>query len=250
MNTKLAWLAVLLAADTFVPTTLAFQKDKKMNPEFFSAITTGDLAKVNEMLKADPQLARAKDEKGVSAILKATYYGKKDIAAALLATGIELNIFEAAATGQTARVSALVKQDAARANAFAPDGFHPLGLAVFFGHRETVEALLAAGAEVNAASRETMKVTPLHSAAAARQPAIARLLIAHGAKVNAAQAESGFTPLHEATANGDLEFAKLLLEHGAEINVKTNDGKTPLAFAISRNQMEMTAFLRERGATR
>jgi ankyrin repeat protein len=60
-----------------------------------------------------------------------------------------------------------------------------------------------------------MKVTPLHSAAAARQVAIARLLIAHGANVNAAQAESGFTPLYEAAANGDLEFATLLLEHGA-----------------------------------
>ncbi len=248
MKTKLVRLAVLLASAIFVPTTLAYQKDKKMNRDFFTAITEGDLAKVNEMLKADPQLAQAKDEKGVSAILKATYHGKKEVAATLLATDIELNIFEAAATGQTERVRALVKQDAALASAFAPDGFHALGLAVFFGHRETVEALLAAGAEVNVASRDSMKVTPLHSAAAARQPAIARLLIAHGAKVNAAQAESGFTPLHEAAANGDLEFARLLLEYGAEINAKMNDGKTPLAFALSRNQAEMVAFLRGRGA--
>jgi len=93
-----------------------------------------------------------------------------------------LNIFEASATGQTERVRALVKQDASLANAFSSDGFMPLGLAVFFGHRETVEVLLAAGAEVNTASRETMKVTPLHSAAAAREVAIARLLIDHGAK--------------------------------------------------------------------
>jgi ankyrin repeat protein len=249
MKTELTWLAILLASAIFVPTTFAYQKDKKMSQEFFTAITQGDVVKVKEMLKADPKLARAKDEKGVSAILKARYYGKKEVAAALLATGLELNIFEAAATGQTERVRALLKQDAGLANAFAPDGFHPLGLAVFFGHRETVEALLGAGADVNAASRESMKVTPLHSAAAARQTAIARLLIAHGAKVNAAQAESGFTPLHEAAANGDLEFARLLLEHGAEINAKMKDGKTPLAFAISRHQTEMAAFLRERGAT-
>lgn len=43
-------------------------------------------------------------------------------------------------------------------------------------------------------------------------------------------------------------LAALLLEHGAGINVKTKDGKTPLAFAISRNQVEMATFLRERGA--
>jgi ankyrin repeat protein len=39
---------------------------------------------------------------------------------------------------------------------------------------------------------------------------IARVLIAHGARVNAAQPESGFTPLHEAALNGDIEFARLL----------------------------------------
>jgi ankyrin repeat protein len=208
----------------------------------------GDVAQVKTRLKADATLAQAKDQKGVSAILKATCHGKREVVAVLLTTNIELNIFEAAATGQTERVRALLKQDAALVNAFASDGFFPLGLAVFFGHQETVEALLTAGAEVNVATRETMKVTPLHSAAAARQLAIARVLIAHGAKVNAGQAESGFTPLHEAAANGDLEFAKLLLEHGADINSKMADGKTPLAFAISRSQTEMAAFLRERGA--
>jgi ankyrin repeat protein len=248
MNLKLVALATLLLSAAFYQTNFAYQKGEKMSQDFFSAITQGDVAKVKELLKTDPQLARAKDEKGVSAILKATYYGKKEVAATLLATGIELTIFEAAATGQTEWVRTLVKQDAALANTFAPDGFAPLSLAVFFGHQETVEALLVAGAEVNVATRETMKVTPLHSAAAARQLAIARVLIAHGAKVNAGQAESGFTPLHEAAGNGDIEFAKLLLAHGAEINAKMTDGKTPLAFAISRSQTEMVTFLRERGA--
>jgi ankyrin repeat protein len=157
-------------------------------------------------------------------------------------------MFEAAATGQIERVRALIKSDASLANAFSPDGFTPLGLAVFFGHRETVETLLAAGAEVNTPSRESMKVTPLHSAAAARQVEIARVLIAHGANVNATQAESGFTPLHEAALNGNLEFARLLLDHGADVNAKMKDGKTPLGFALEQNKSEMAAFLRERGA--
>ncbi|MFN0123711.1 MAG: ankyrin repeat domain-containing protein [Blastocatellia bacterium] len=252
MKLRLAMLLTLIVSGAFGHATLAFQNGRQqevnMTQAFFSAITQGDVARVKEMLNSDPQLARAKDEKGLSAILKATYHGRKEVAAALLATNPGLNIFEAAATGQTARVRALVRQDPALVNAFAPDGFFPLGLAVFFGHRETVEALLAAGADVNAATRETMKVTPLHSAAAARQPAIARLLIAHGAKVNAGQAENGFTPLHEAAANGDLEFAGLLLEHGAQINAKMTDGKTPLALALTRGRQEMAAFLRERGA--
>jgi ankyrin repeat protein len=245
---KFIWAANLLALVTLTQPAYAYQEDAKMKEEFLNAVIQGNVAQVKEMLKANAALAYAKDSKGLSAILKATYYGKKEVVAVLLASGIELNIFEAAAAGQTERVAALTKQDASLANTFSSDGFMPLGLAVFFGHPETVKLLLASGAEVNVASRETMKVTPLHSAAAARQVAIARLLIAHGANVNAAQAESGFTPLHEAAANGDLEFATLLLDHGANINAKMTDGKTPLAFALSRNWNEMAAFLRERGA--
>ncbi|MCI0487213.1 MAG: ankyrin repeat domain-containing protein [Blastocatellia bacterium] len=219
-----------------------------MKNEFLNAVVLGDAAKVKDMLKADPALAQAKDENGVSAILKATYHRKKEVVAVLLASGIELNIFEAAATGETQALRALVERDPSLANAFAPDGFFPLGLAVFFGHRDTVEALLAAGAEVNAVTREAMKVTPLHSAAAAGETDIARLLIAHGADVNARQVDYDFTPLHEAASNGDIEFAGLLLDKGADINAKMKDGRTPLAFALERKQTEMAAFLRRRGA--
>ena len=219
-----------------------------MSEDFLKAVTQGEVEKVKEMLKNDLGLQQAKDSRGVSAILKAAYFGQKGIVEVLLASGLELSIFEAAATGQIERVRELIKNDASLANAFSPDGFTALGLAVFFGHRDTVEMLLAAGAEVNTASRESMKVTPLHSAAAARQVEIARVLIAHGANVNATQVESGFTPLHEAALNGNLEFARLLLEHGADVNAKMKDGKTPLGFALEQNNSEMAALLREHGA--
>ena len=219
-----------------------------MSEEFLKAVAQGEVEKVKEMLMIDPGLRQAKDSRGVSAILKAAYFGQKEVVDVLLTSGLELSIFEAAATGQIERVRALIKKDASLTNAFSPDGFTPLGLSVFFGHRETAETLLGAGAEVNTPSRESMKVTPLHSAAAARQVEIARVLIAHGANVNATQADSGFTPLHEAALNGNLEFARLLLEHGADVNAKMKDGKTPLDFALEQNKSEMAPFLRERGA--
>lgn len=228
---------------------LPFQRDTKMNEEFLTAVTQGQIEKVKAMLQTDPNLASTKDQKGVSAILKAIYYGRKDVAALLLSRGLELSVFEAAATGQTARVRELIKKDPSAANAFSVDGFMPLGLAAFFGHRETVESLLALGADVNAVSRESMRVTPLHSAVAARNVPIARVLIAHGANVNARQAEMGFVPLHEAALNGQIELAMLLIEHGAEINAKTTDGKTPLVFAIEGKQGAMVAYLKERGAS-
>src|SRR5215813_15413844 len=164
-----------------------------MKEEVFGAITQGDVEKVKEMLAADANLVNAKDENGLSPIMKATYYRKTEVVKVLLATPFVLNVFEAAATGQTEQLKTLLKTDSSLANKFSPDGFTPIGLAVFFGHREAVEVLLAAGAEVNVTSREKMKVTTLHSAAAARQAEIARLLIEKGANVNASQSEMGFT---------------------------------------------------------
>src|SRR5262245_3424757 len=187
------WAACLLASVMFIQPAYAYQKDTKMKEEFLEDVIEGDVAKVKEMLKADASLAQARDEKGLSAILKGVYYGKKEVVATLLASGVELNVFEASATGQTERVRALIKQDASMANAFSSDGFMPLGLTVFFNHMQTVEVLLAAGAKVNTASKKTMKVTPLHSAATTRQITIARLLITHNTNVNTEQTENSFT---------------------------------------------------------
>ncbi|HEU4431901.1 MAG TPA: ankyrin repeat domain-containing protein [Pyrinomonadaceae bacterium] len=213
-----------------------------MSQEFFDAATGGDVSKVREMLRADPSLARAKDANGVSVIMKATYYGKKDVVAALLESGVELDVFEAAATGRTERLLELIENDPSLANAYSSDGFTPLGFAVFFAQLEIAAALLNAGADVNLPSRESMKVTPLASAAAAKQTEIARLLIEHGANVNA-RAASGHIPLHEAAGNGNVELVKLLIENGADVNAKTDDGKTPLDFAIEYKRSDVISIL-------
>jgi ankyrin repeat protein len=216
-----------------------------MSQEFIEAATKGDVEKVKEMLGVDPLLAQSKDQNGISVILKATYYGKRDVVEVLVASGVQLNLFEAAATGQTDRVRTLIQEDPAVVNTYSPDGFAPLSLAAFFGHPETVDALLAAGAEVNAPSRESMKLTPLASALATAQNQIARTLIAHGANVNA-KAEGDLTPLHTAAARGNIEAATLLLEHGADINATTKDGKKPVSYAEERSHPEMVEFLQNR----
>ena len=155
----------------------------------------------------------------------------------------QVGIFAAAAKGQTDELRALVEKDPALVNAHSPDGFTPLGLAAFFGHAETVEALLAAGADVNLTSRESMKMPPLGSAMAVERNDIARTLIEHGANVNA-KAVNDLTALHTAAARGNIEAAKLLLDHGADINAASTDGKTPLSYAEERNHPEMVHFLK------
>jgi ankyrin repeat protein len=191
-------------------------------------------------------MAMAQTEQ-VSEILQAKYRGNNARVEELLKTGPALNIFEAAATGQTARVRELLATSPSLVNAYAPDGFHPLGLAAFFGNKATVEALLQAGADVNQQSRESMKVSALHSSAAARRPDIAAMLLAKGADPNL-RAEAGVTVLHEVAITGQTDLAEMLLKHGGDINARDNSGKTPLSHAIDSKKDAMVAWLSARGA--
>jgi uncharacterized protein len=154
----------------------------------------------------------------------------------------QVGIFAEAAKGQTDELRSLIENDPTLVNAYSPEGFTPLGLAAFFGHAETVEALLAAGADANLTSRESMKMPPLGSAMAVQRNDIARTLIEHGANVNG-KAVNDLTALHTAAARGNLEAAKLLLDHGADINASSTDGKTPLDYAREHNHSEMVEFL-------
>jgi hypothetical protein len=134
----------------------------------------------------------------MSELLQAIYQGDQARAEELLAVDPELDVFEAAAVGRTDRVRELLDQDPSLANAWGEDGFQPLGLASFFGHVEAARLLVERGAEVNSASRNEMKVMPLHSAAAADDPQvryeIAKLLLEAGGDPNARQ-QDDFTPL-------------------------------------------------------
>ena len=154
----------------------------------------------------------------MSELLQAVYRGDETRVAELLAEDPELDVFEAAAVGRTDRLRELLDQDPELANAWAGDGFQPLGLASFFGHVEAARLLVERGAEVNSASRNDMKVMPLHSAVATGDPdaryELAKLLLEHGADPNARQ-QDDFTPLMAAEHHGDDRLKQLLEEHDA-----------------------------------
>jgi uncharacterized protein len=243
-------LIVLFAATLSEIGKVQGQQDSRKGSaeqEFLSAVTKGESEKVAELLKRNPALARTTDRDGVSSLLLAQYRGKKDIVDLLLASGLELNVFEAAATGRAYRVRVLISKAPTLANEFARDGFTPLGLAAFFGNKEVVEVLLAGGANPNLQSKNAFKAVPLQSAAVRGRLEIARMLVEHGAETNV-RGEGGYTPLHEVASSGQIEFAKLLLQHNADINAKGDDGKTPLGIALASKQVEMAEFLRTRGA--
>ena len=195
-----------------------------------AAIHAGEVEKLKAVLEADPSLARAKDERGVSALMQAYYRGRRDIADVILNSRTDLDIFEAAASGRAQTVSEILDRDARQAKAWSADGFTALHFAAFFNQPTIARELVRRGADVAAHSMNPMEVTPLHSAAAAHATEIVRMLVESDAPVNAKQ-HGGWTALHAAADHGDEEMIKILLQHGADPLTQNDDGKTPAQIA-------------------
>jgi uncharacterized protein len=210
----------------------------------FEAIRAGDVPRVEDLVTAQPGLLRTPNADGVSPILWALYTNHSAIADLLLARTPEdtLTIHEAAATGRTARLAAILGSDPEAVNAWSPDGFQPLGLAAFFGRGDALDVLLAHGADVNAAARNQLSVAPLHSALAGPDPDLARVLLAAGADANARQA-GHVAPLHTTAYLGLLALTQLLLEHGADPASADDQGRTPEAVARERGHTAVADLL-------
>ena len=215
--------------------------------DVLGAIRRGDAKTVGDLLAAGPDLANARDERGNSPLLIATYTGKHDIVRLLLERGVRASFFEACALGLTADVRRELRDDPGLVGQWSHDGWPPLHLAAFFGHRETAEALLDAGADVLAVARNSEANLAINAAAAGprvdRRPEIARLLIARGSPVDGRGSPAGHTPLHEAAFNGDLALVRLLLDEGADRSQRTPEGDTPLDIATKHERAEVVRLL-------
>lgn len=214
---------------------------------FFDAIRTGDLAQVRSLLSADPSLASCRNESGVSPLLFSIYIGRQEIRDLLLSSGITVDLFEAAALGDLARVKQRVEPDPSLAKSFSPDGFSVFALACFFGHLDVARYLAEKGADIRAVASNGSGYNALTAAVAAGRTETVRWLLERGLDPNYRYGP-GYTPLLTAAANGHLEIVKLLLSHGADPDATSDDGKSPLAFATERNHPPVADFLRSRSA--
>jgi ankyrin repeat protein len=207
-----------------------------------AAIQSGDAARVRELIAAEPALVSARTEQGVSMISFACYCRQPKIAAILAQCGAFLDIFDACAIGDLDRVRVLLDEFPESICSYSPDGFYPLGLAAFFGHRNLVGYLLTAGANVNQSAKNALKAAPLHAAVSNGDFETVRTLIEHGADVNASQ-QMGYTALHGAAGAGRIDLIELLLQHGADPNLVAEGGKTAGMVAEERGQSAAAARL-------
>jgi uncharacterized protein len=125
----------------------------------FEAAALGDAPRLEQLLREDPEVARAWSPDGFTALHYAAFFGSPEAVRTLVAVGADL---EARSANEE----------------FAPEAT-PLHSAVAAGRMDNAEALLAAGADPNA--RQRGGFTPLMEAEQRGDLDLAELLIRHGA---------------------------------------------------------------------
>jgi hypothetical protein len=114
--------------------------------------------------------------------------------------------------------------------------------AYYFKHEHVAEFLLRNGMIPN--HKSWRLVTLLHDMAQENQLNKARLLLDHGAELDAIDEEYRSTPLGLAARWGHRDMVKLLLERGADPHKAEASWATPLAWARKKGHAEIEADLK------
>ena len=181
-------------------------------------------------------------------------------------------LFEAIQEGDAGAVRALLDGDARLAGARNAQGVSALMWAQYHRRADLVEALLAAGAEMDIFEasalgrlervRELLErgpglergwsadgATALHFACFFAHQVVAELLVAHGADIQSpARGFGQVTPLHSAAAGHSARIVELLLAAGAHPDARQQGGFTALQSAAQQGNLEMTRVLLSHGA--
>jgi ankyrin repeat protein len=216
--------------------------------QFFDAIKAGKVDEVTQLVQQDPSLTHARDASGASAVLVAAYNMKPDVVDALIQLGAPIDLFEASVLGKVDRIQEILKNSPARVTEHAPDGFTPVALAAFFGQPAAVTALIAAGADVNAAARNPLKVAALHAAVAGGKIEVVQHVLEAGADPNAQQ-QAGFRAIHEAGVKANRALAELLLAHGADPSLPNDEGKSAIDLAREKGNADFADWLASKRPT-
>jgi ankyrin repeat protein len=154
--------------------------------------------------------------------------------------------YNAAVFGFQDQVKALLQRVPTLVRAADKYGFTALHGVVGEDRPAMAEFLIQNGADVHAAN--DLGMPPLHIA---QQAAMVEILVRHGAKLDA-RSKQGWTPLHvqaqEGEDTGSMEVIEALLQAGADPNLRDGTGRTPLDYALLREEEEKVALLRSHGA--
>ena len=210
--------------------------------DLLAAIEAGQLETVRALLAAEPELATAQDDDGVSALMHAMYRGHRPRGGAdRRRAAVARRVRGGGARQGRRRLGPDRRRHLAR-HRVVVDGFTALHFAAFFGGAEAARVLLGAGADANLRSRNDFAVMPIHSAVAGRHGDVVAALLDAGADPNVRQ-RHGWTPLQGAAQLGDTETIDRLLAAGADPVAANDAGVTAADLARKAGHADLAERL-------
>jgi ankyrin repeat protein len=257
-----------------VATPLAANNDRRV----VDAMKKQDREAVRILLQQHADVDSAEPD-GATALHWAAYWDDREAAGWLIRAGAQAAVanengvtpLSLACTNASDPMVALLLEAGADSTAATSNGETVLMTCARAGSAEAVQALLDYGADPNA-RESSQEQTALMWAVAEGHHAVAKVLIAGGADVNARSLRrgierrrsgvsvaptaveissagmGGFTPLLFAARTGDLDLISTLLASGADVNQAAGDGSTPLIVAVLRGRVSAVRQLLDRGA--
>ena len=127
------------------------------------------------------------------------------------------------------------------------DSWYTIALAASHNATDQVQSMLVQGGQDPDAVDSVSGRTALDYAASFNNLAMAKILLDHGAGVDARD-PSGNTALHWAAERGNIAVMKLLIARKAMVDAADKQGITPLMQAIAHSQPRAVRLLIESGA--
>ncbi len=242
------------------------------------AIKSQDWVAINALIKDGNADVNATEADGTSVLAHAVYRDHTESVKALLGAGADPDLandygitpMNLAMENRSLAMVRLLLDAGADPNAANWSGETLLMTSARTGFSEAMELLLDAGADVNVQDPRRHQ-SALMWAIAFNNPQGAKVLIDHGADVNASSIQlkesfnplqlegyggttidsismGGYTPLLFASRVGDLETARVLIEHGADVNARSVGDGTPLIMAASQGHEDLALYLLSEGA--
>ncbi|KAF7980597.1 hypothetical protein HWV62_37362 [Athelia sp. TMB] len=240
-NVKIARLLLAHGADT--------QSQDKMGDTALAKAAYRDHIELTKLLLEHGADVNITDNNGQTALHRVSSRGHTEIARLLLEHGAEIDsrdergdtaLSEAACRGHTQLVSLLLERGA-DFGITNNRSVTALQNASCLGHAHIARLLLEHGADIH--SRDWAEDTPLSEAAYNGRTELVMLFLQRGARI-----EEGYPALHRASSRGHTKVARLLLEHGADVNARDKDGQTALLKASSEGHDETVRLLIAYGA--
>ena len=254
-----AFCFALFSVSGLLATQAAAVESPSLDPDYRAVLRSGDVHTLRQPLDhgASPN---ARDAAGNTPLMHAAVYGDLPSLRLLIERGADVNATNAAgatalmrAAFDSEKIRLLLKHGAdVRARSALGNTALMLAARPWNSHR-AVDLLLSRGADAKATNR--FGATALMAAAAGGDRKSVRLLIQHGAEVNAQPGTGhgdfilggGRSALMWAAYRGDVAILKLLIDAGADVNAEGAMG-TPLSQAAWANHTAAARRLIERGA--